>query len=376
MKTNRLRSSLRLTLVFAIVATSSLAFANPHGKAPAGKACKAFAPNQRGRISMRLPKIHRPSGRIVSWGDQTTWQPLPRWGVGGGSHVNRDPYDITVKGYNEGSKVTAHRQLKSNDIVLPDTCMGGLCASKDKKITNRKKLLKKQRSREWRKAVASALNYEQFNDLDINVASANQEQKKHSPAVMETHTPFKLLGKDVFGRKYATVHGNVEGLPTRNENTQRQQGGRTQPGTISHSGMHVPAYDIAANTNPKNIFITPAYTRGDTFKGEAQAKMLGLAAFPAGTTITVTNTRLEGLGIGAERHTVSFKASKSGSGAQVFEALQRDRLRVSVSYPAVQNQAHGQTHTFYLRVPRAAGKEAIKARGVKYYRAEQADAGQ
>ena len=257
-------------------------------------------------------------------------------------------------------------QTPSADIALPvSTCGGGGCkasAKKGKKITNPRKLARKQRSKEWRQAVTKAQNWETAAEIGITVNSHKETQVYENAAVMPTHTPMRIQAKGTFGRKYATIHTNVAGLPTATQNTQRQTNIRgrtfTQQGTISNSGLHVPAYGAWANA--KNLYVTPAY--GD--RGAESVKLLGLAAFPAGAKISVTNMRL--LSEGVANHTTQFTASKSGSGSIKLAGLQNDKLQVTVSYGAVANQAQPIEHNFTVRVPRASGRPAIQSRGIRY----------
>jgi hypothetical protein len=242
-------------------------------------------------------------------------------------------------------------------------------ASKGKKVTNPRKLARKARSKAWRQAVGKAQSWEQVAEITTTVNSHKETQTHQSPAVMPTHTPMRIKAKGTFGRKYAAIHTNVAGLPTETTNTQRTTNIRnrnfTQQGTISNSGMHVPAYTSWANT--KNVYVTPAYGT----RGQEQVKMLGLAAFPAGAKITVTNMRLKSEG--AANNSVNFVSNTSGSGGIVVPGLQNDKLQVNVSYAAKDNASHASNHSFQVRVPRASGKPAIKARGIRYYSATLAE---
>lgn len=362
-----------LALLAATLLVSSPALADRRGpKAKPGVSrscpgCKGtFRPNtppRHVRPSHAMPKIHKPKAKVESWGVETTWHPVPNRG-GGGRHVNRDPWKAELSGYNEGSKVKIQTQTKSKDVALPTGCVNCkvVTAKKGKKITNPRKLARKERSKAWRSAVSKAQNWETQAEVNITVNSHKETQTHQAPAVMPTHTPMRITGKDTFGRKYGTVHTNVAGMKTQAQNTQREttiNGRRVrQGGTISNSGLHVPAYEAWANT--KNVYVTPAY--GD--RGQEQVKMLGLAAFPAGAKITVTNMRLKSEGVA--NHTATFVANKSGSGGIAVSALQNDKLQVSVSYDAVADRAQAANHSFTVRVPRASGKPAIKARGIRY----------
>ena len=366
------RTALTLTFAAALmmIAAPSLANRPTHkGRGGNGVGCKKiFRPNKphrNTRVSFAMPKVHRPSAKVVTWGVETTWHPVPRRG-GGGSTVNRDPWKADMKGYNEGTKVVVKTQTASKDIVLPTSaCTGGGCkpsVKKGKKITNPRKLLRKQRSKAWRKAVSQAQTWEKTAEIGITVNSHKETQTYQNAAVMPTHTPMRIEAKGTFGRKYATIHTNVAGMKTNTQNTQRNTriGGRnlTQQGTISNSGLHVPAYGAWANA--KNLYVTPAY--GD--RGAESVKLLGLASFPAGSRITVTNLRLKSEG--AANHTTEFTASKSGSGAAKLAGLQNDKLQVKVSYAAVADRAQANEHNFTVRVPRASGRPAIQSRGIRY----------
>jgi hypothetical protein len=153
------RNALTLSFIAAILMVTSPALANR--KAPVRGGCsvgckKTFRPNKphrNTRVSFAMPKVQRPSAKTATWGVETTWHPVPRRG-GGGSSVNRDPWKVEMKGYNEGTKVVVKTQTASKDIVLPTSaCTGGGCkpsVKKGKKITNPRKLLRKQRSKAWR----------------------------------------------------------------------------------------------------------------------------------------------------------------------------------------------------------------------------------
>jgi len=49
--------------------------------------------------------------------------------------------------------------------------------------------------------------------------------------------------------------------------------------------------------------------------------------------------------------------------------LQRDKLRVTVAFDAVQNKAAASSHSFDVRVPTVSGRPAFSARGIQYYTA-------
>ena len=365
------RNALILSLAAAILMVTSPALADR--KAPARGKCsvgckKTFRPNQphrNTRVSFAMPKVRRPTAKVTTWGVETTWHEVPRRG-GGARNVNRDPWKAEMTGYNEGTRVVVKTQTPSKDIVLPvATCGAGGCkgtVKKGKKITNPRKLARKQRSREWRKAVSQAQTWEKAAEVGITVNSHKETQTYQNAAVMPTHTPMRIEAKGTFGRKYATIHTNVQGMKTATQNTQRNTviSGRSwsQQGTISNSGLHVPAYGAWANA--KNLYLTPAY--GD--RGAESVKLLGLAAFPAGSKITVTNLRLKSEG--AANHTTEFTASKSGSGAARLAGLQNDKLQVKVSYAAVADRALANEHNFTVRVPRASGRPAIQSRGIRY----------
>lgn len=335
---------------------------------PAGKPCKPFRPNQppaSTKPSYVLPKIERPTVKVTTWGRQITWRPIQR--QTSAPTYYRDPYSVQMTGYNEGTKADLYIQNKSEKVQLPESCPG--CAeAPSKRMKNPRKWAKKQRSKAWRAAVAKALNYEKLETFTITVPSHKQTQTEQRGNVLPAHTPVKVTARGSFGRKYATVHGHAQGLPTRNagQTTRNQQVyGRnyTQYGDVSESGLHLPAFDVKANINTDNIYITPAYQKGE----RVQSKVLGLAAFPAGAQITVTNLRMQGAG--EADHTVSFRASRSGSGSIAVPGLQNDKLQVQVSFPQLQNAAQGASHAFNVRIPRASGRPAIKARGIKYYAA-------
>jgi hypothetical protein len=336
----------------------------PGGGGDAPKACKPFRPNQPPvgtPVSHAMPKIQRPSATVTTWGTQTTWQPIRRQSYP--ATYNRDPYKVQMTGYNEGSRVTLKLQQKSAKVELPDACQIP-AGKRPAKVTNPAKLAKKQRSKAWRQAVAKALNFQQLEQFQVNVASHKQTQTEQRANIMPTHTPYKLEARDAFNRKYATIQGHAQGLQTTApRQVNRPQSGYTQYGSQTDSGLHVPAYDVKANTNTDNLYVTPAYRKGDV----VQSKVLGLAAFPAGSKVSITNTRMEGAG--EANHTVSFKASKSGSGGIVVPGLQRDKLRVTVSFDAVQNKAAASSYSFNTRIPTVAGRPAFQARGINYYSA-------
>jgi hypothetical protein len=336
------------------------------GDAPMGKACKPFRPNQPPvgtPVSHAMPKVHRPSAKVTTWGTQTTWDPIRHTTYQ--PTYNRDPYKLEMKGYNEGSKVTLKLQQKSGKVQLPESCPGCAGGKTPKKLTNPAKWAKKQRSKAWRQAVSKALKFEQLEQFQVTVPSHAQTQTEQRANIMPTHTPYKVEGRDAFNRKYATIQGNAEGLTTAVRRTSRQQrvGGYNynQSGAVSDSGLHVPAYDVKANTNTENLYVTPAYQKG----GTVQSKVLGLAAFPAGAKVSITNTRMEGAGEAS--HTVSFTASKSGSGGIVVPGMQRDKLRVTVSFDAVKDKAAASAYSFNTRIPAVAGRPAFQARGINYY---------
>lgn len=335
------------------------------GDAPVGKACKPFRPNQPPSgtpVSHAMPRIERPSAKVTTWGNQTTWQPVRRQSFQ--PTYNRDPYKLEMTGYNEGSRVTLKLQQKSAKVELPDSCPGCAGGKAPKKLTNPAKWAKKQRSQAWRQAVAKALSFQQLEQFQVNVASHKQTQTEQRANIMPTHTPYKLEGRDAFNRKYATIQGHAQGLPTSGaRQVTRPQGAYTQYGSSTDSGLHVPAYDVKANTNTDNLYVTPAYRKGEA----VQSKVLGLAAFPAGSRVSITNTRMEGAGEAG--HTVAFTASKSGSGGIVVPGLQRDKLRVTVSFAAVQDQAAASSYSFNTRIPTVAGRPAFQARGINYYSA-------
>ncbi len=360
------RTNLSIALaVFALFAASSASaeqLGQPGHEAAAGKACKPFKPNQPKdtRPSFVMPKIHRPEARVITWGVETNWQPVNHYG-GGGVSYNRDPYKAELKGYNEGSKVNLLLQSKSAKVAVPESCPGCSEVAPKGKLSE-KRWAQKQRSQVWRKAVAEAQRWERLETFTTNVPSHAQTQTEQRANVLPTHTPYKLIAKDPFNRKYAKVQGQVAGLPTESRGIQQpHSSGYTQHGTEISGGLHVPAYDTNANTNAENLFITPAYDKA----GKVQAKLLGLAAFPAGAKITITNLRKQGAG--EADHTVQFTASKSGSGSIAVEGFQRDMLQVTVSYDAVANQANGTSHSFTVRIPKMSGKPAFKTRGIAYY---------
>lgn len=332
------------------------------GKRPVGKPCKPFRPNQPPPgtpVSHSMPKIHRPSVKVTTWGTETQWQPVRHRSYP--ATYNRDPYKIEASGYNEGSKLTLKLQQKSATVVLPESCPG--CAdAAPKGLKNKKKWAKKQRSKAWRKAVSQALRYEKLEQFQTTVPSHKQTQTEQRANLLPTHTPYKVEGRDAFNRKYATLKGNAQGLPTSPaRQVNRRQGSYTQYGSQTDSGLHVPAFDVKANTNTANLYITPAYQKGEA----VQTKVLGLAAFPAGAKVTITNTRMQGEG--QANHTVSFVASRSGSGSIAVPGLQRDKLKVTVGFDAVQKQAAAAAYSFNTRIPTVAGRPAFQARGINYY---------
>jgi hypothetical protein len=358
------------TLTIAIVAftlaltSTALAERPAESPSPVGKSCTPFRPNQPPpgtKPSFAMPKLRRPSAQITSWGVETTWQAI-RY-AGGEQHYNRDPYSAAMTGYNEGSKATLALQTKSEKVAIPESCPG--CTQTPPKTgkLSPERWAKKQRSQAWQKAVAEAQRWERLETFTTTVPSHAQTQTEQRANILPTHTPYKLSARDPFNRKYATLQGNVAGLPTNAVQVNRNVNGYTQYGTDSKSGLHVPAYDLGANTNGQNLFITPAYQKGDA----VQAKILGLAAFPAGSKVTVTNLRMQGAS--EANHTVSFTASKSGSGGILVSGLQRDMLQVTVSFDAVANQAQAASHSFNVRIPKASGKPAFKTRGIVYYAA-------
>lgn len=361
--------TLTIAIVAFALALTSAAYAERPGssESPVGKPCKPFRPNQPPagtNPSFAMPKIQRPSVRITTWGVETNWQPI-QYHAGGEQHYNRDPYAAAMTGYNEGSKVTLALQAKSEKVAIPESCPGCTQTPPKQGKLSPERWAKKQRSQAWQKAVAEAQRWERLETFTTTVPSHAQTQTEQRANVLPTHTPYKLAGKDPFNRSYATLQGNVAGLPTSaGTGVQRQNGRYTQYGTQTSSGLHVPGYDVGANTNAQNLFITPAYQLAD---GKVQAKILGLAAFPAGSKITVTNLRKQGAG--EPDHTVSFVASKSGSGRTIITGLQRDMLQVTVSFDGVANQAHAVSHSFNVRIPKASGKPAFKARGIVYYAA-------
>jgi hypothetical protein len=89
-------------------------------------------------------------------------------------------------------------------------------------------------------------------------------------------------------------------------------------------------------------------------------RLLGLAAFPAGADVRVTNLRTG--------KSVTRKANRSGSGALEIAGLQADRLRVDVSFPGAE-ASQAATHFFVVQAPKASGSRSIKRRGVTYYQA-------
>jgi hypothetical protein len=272
-----------------------------------------------------------------------------------------------MQGYNDQTRVTLYREVKAKDVVIPDACITEAMAPKG--TENKDKWVKIQRAKLWKEAIAAATVLEKVETFDIDVASHRQSKQVTKPAVMETHTPLVVKAKDVFNRKYAEVRLNAQGLQTAPAGTDSRQvndrGRRlTQTGTKQKSGTFVPAYDVKANTNLNNVYLTPAYVRADKV---SVVKLLGLKAFPAGTTVTVTNVNAEGEGAPAEVHTRSFVAKK-GSGSLHLRAMQNARLRITVSYPVVKDKAQGSSYTFETRVPMASGKPVIAKRGMRYYR--------
>jgi hypothetical protein len=276
-----------------------------------------------------------------------------------------------MTGYMEGSKVTLKVQQKSAKVAIPESCPG-CAAAPPKGLKNKRKWARKQRSRAWRAAVSKALSFQTLETFTTTVPSHKQTQTVKRKNELPTHTPYRVEARGPFGRKYATQKGNVEGLPTtRDKQISRDvRNGRyttKQYGNQNDSGLHVPAHNVGANTNAQNLYITPAYKKGE----RVQAKIVGLAAFPAGSKVTVTNLRMQGAGEAG--HTVSFNASRSGSGSIAVAGLQRDKLRVSVSYDAVNKRAAGSSHSFDIRIPRVSGRPAFSARGINYYAAGLAD---
>jgi len=368
------RTNLAVALAVLFLATSTTASAEQLGQPvsdkPAGKPCKPFRPNQppaNTRPSFALPKIHRPQAKVVTWGIETQWQPVQYY-AGGENHYNRDPYKVDMTGYNEGSKVSLLLQQKSAKVAVPESCPGCTDGAPLKGKMSPEKWARKQRSLAWQKAVSQAQRWERLDTFTTTVPSHAQTQTEQRANVLPTHTPYKLAGKDPFNRTYATLQGQVEGLPTTGAvQVTRQVNGYTQYGSQTQSGLHIPAYDVAANTNAENVYITPAYEKD----GVVQAKLLGLAAFPAGAKVSITNTRKQGAS--EPDHTVEFTASKSGSGSKVIQGLQRDKLHVTVSFDGVANQAHPTSYSFDVRIPKMSGKPAFKTRGIVYYQAGNAE---
>jgi hypothetical protein len=343
----------------------------PGDKRPVVKPCRPFRPNQpppSTPVSYAMPKINRPSVKVTTWGQQTTWNPIQHRSYP--ASYNRDPYKVEMTGYNEGSRVTLKVQQKSAKVAIPESCPG-CAAAPPKGVKNKRKWARKQRSKAWRAAVSQALNFQALESFTTTVASHKQTQTEQRKNELPTHTPYRVEGRGPFGRKYATQQGNVEGLTTANKQISRDvRNGRyttRQYGNQNDSGLHVPAYNVGANTNAQNLYITPAYKAGD----RVQAKIVGLAAFPAGSKVTVTNLRMQGAGVAG--HTVTFNASRSGSGSIAVAGMQRDKLRVTVSYDAVNNKAAAASHSFDVRIPRVSGRPAFSARGINYYAAGLAD---
>jgi hypothetical protein len=369
------RTHLAVALAVLFLATSSIASAErvgqPVGDRPAGKPCKPFRPNQPPagtRPSFALPKIHRPQAKVVTWGIETQWQPVQYY-AGGDTHYNRDPYKVDMTGYNEGTKIDLLLQQKSAKVAVPESCPGCTDGAPLKGKMSPEKWARKQRSLAWQKAVSQAQRWERLDGFTTTVPSHAQTQTEQRGNVLPTHTPYKLAGKDPFNRRYATLQGRVEGLPTTGavQVTRPASNGYTQYGSQTQSGLHIPAYDVGANTNAENLYITPAYQKGE----QVQAKLLGLAAFPAGAKVTITNLRKQGAS--EPDHTVQFTASKSGSGSIAVQGLQRDMLQVSVSFDGVANQEHATSYSFNVRIPKMSGKPAFKSRGIVYYQASNAE---
>jgi hypothetical protein len=347
----RIRSILTMSFISAALVVPALAGAVEPG--PEGSTCRPepFRPNQPPpdtRPSYVMPRLQRPTAVITTWAVQTQRRNYGGWSRGA------DPYKAELAGYNENSKVTIKAQQPSANLVLPTGCPQPSSATKSKLSPERQ--ARRAKSRQWQAAVSQALQMQELLTHRTSQPSARQTNVVERPELLATHTPVVVEARDQFNRRYARVVTNVKGLPVYSD-------GFSQNGYYydrQTGGTVVPAYASWANTS--NVFITPAYDRN----GSQQVKLLGLAAFPIGAKVSVTNTRLEGEG--AANHTVTVdRTSKSGTAALALPGLQGDKLRVRVSFDPVANQAAGSEYIFYTRVPKASGEPAIKARGIRYY---------
>lgn len=346
-----IRSILTMSVISAALVMPALAGAVEPG--PEKSTCRPepFRPNQPPsdtRPSYVMPRLARPAAAITTWAVQTQRRNSGAWSRGA------DPYKVELTGYNENSKVSVKTQQPSANLVLPTGCPLPSIDPKSKLSPERQ--VRRAKSRQWQAAVSQALQMQTLLTHRTTEPSARQTNVVERPELLATHTPVVVEARDQFNRRYAKVVTNVKGLPLALD-SYYQNGYHFDRQT---GGTLVPAYASWANTG--NVFITPAYDRN----GRQQVKLLGLAAFPIGAKVSVTNTRLEGEG--AADHTVTVaRTSKSGTAALALPGLQGDKLRVTVSFDAVSNQAVGSTYTFHTRVPKASGEPAIKARGIRYY---------
>jgi hypothetical protein len=285
------------------------------------------------RLTFKMPKMTRPQAKIVSWGETQN------------NARQRDPYRVSLSGLHDGAKVTIRTQTQSADVEVPTACRD--CGE----------VGRSRYSTAMRASVAKALRYDPLLEEVVTPPSPQQGVTIEKNQQLAVHSPALVQAVDRFGRRYRRTSLNVDGLQTETNTTYPNR----YAVTYVKSGTLAPTYQPWATL--KNVLITPSHYGP---KGEPRVNVLGLAAFPAGARVTVTNIRMEGEGL--EGHTVTLEhTNNSGSGRLTLPALQDDHLRVNVEFPGVANAANASSHTFFVRVPKASGHPAIKRRGVAYY---------
>lgn len=100
---------------------------------------------------------------------------------------------------------------------------------------------------------------------------------------------------------------------------------------------------------------------------KSTSRFVALAAFPANSTITLTNLRMAGEGGNAAKAaTITLKANGTGSVAGEIPGWQRDKIEMSVSYPAQTNKSRGTSTTSYFNLPKNSDGSGYKIRGVEF----------
>ena len=366
--------SLATVFVFALVSPNPASAGTPRQQAPThprpGNGCakkKTLKPSSwRQRFQLAYTKATKVTAKILTWDGQA-----PRRAAGG------DPYQGQFTGYRDGTTITV-KALRGQETFVPPTTKAktaakpaegpGQSVQQDGKERQQQaptqvaeaqtevKPLSRTAKRRWRRAYSEAERWEHLGmarnvdgkilvglhqaEFRIRRSSPGQEvvQSEAIPARLASHMPLRVFGKhEASGRNYPTIETNAIGSP------ERPQQGR-QNGTLTPMNYA----ELSTLTHFENVHYSPLGAQSSD--GSQSIKILGMAAYPPGAEIRVSNP---GTGEQAEPFTAGSK--QGGDFTTLSVTAEHRLLRVDVIYQGKtdKDEMSRTVHlTRYLYVPK------------------------